>query len=63
MAIDSNEVAILTARAGAARAGAVRAGFVPRETTNAAGTAYSGPFYMWTRTYPASTTWTKVTEP
>jgi hypothetical protein len=63
MAIDSTDVAILTARSASARAGAVRAGFVPRETVNAAGTAYSGPFYMYSRQYPSATTWTPVVEP
>jgi len=63
MALSGNQVALLTARAGAARAGACRAAFTPRETVNAAGTAYSGPFYMYARQYPSTVTWTKVVEP
>ena len=58
MALSGNEVAILTARFGAARFGASRFGFCPKDTKGVAiGTA--GPFYTWwKRQYQATASWT-----
>lgn len=59
-ALSSNQLAILTCRAGAGRAGACRAGFCPDDTRGATpGT--KGPRYLWSQVYVAlSNVWTKV---
>lgn len=57
-AIDSTDLAILTARAGCMRAGASRAGFYPDDVE---GTASDEPGeYVWKEDPPPTTSWTEV---
>lgn len=60
MALTTNQLAILTARFGAARFGAARFGFAPRDTRGATALSPTKPFYVWSRTYRPSATWTAV---
>jgi hypothetical protein len=54
------EIARTIAMAGCARAGSARAGYVPKETTNSAGTATSGPFATYSSVYPNAVIYTEV---
>lgn len=58
-ALSGNQIAILTARVGAARVGAFRIGFVPRDTQGV-NPGTSGGFYKHRRLYNTTTTYTLV---
>lgn len=62
MALDSTDLDLAVARAGAARAGATRAGFAPDDVRGTAIGSQSGPLYGWQNATPNTEgeTWTTV---
>jgi hypothetical protein len=61
MALDSTDLAVLTARSGAGRSGAFRSGFAPKFVEGDT-PGSDGPFYGWHEEAPPVTAWTPADE-